>query len=440
MTGSDGRLQIHERLVAGPAGVRQARGLVRRQLLEVGRSDLVDTGELLASELVTNALLHVGTWVDLDVVASSECLQVNVSDASPELPRVSAYSLSAGTGRGLRMVQSLADSWGAEPTAAGGKTVWFRVSSNHENLEPAARRTVGCSTVEDQPASLTVRLLNVPLLLHWAWQEHASAVLRDHLLASMGTHDPVTAIENHAVAAEALSILERAIPVPELPERSEELLGAAIEPAVTAAEINVVLPVSSVASFARLDRSLDEALAQDDWGALLTARMQPELRELRRWLCQEVREQANARAPRPWEPPDESSTESSPPEWDSSAVRNSASAIIAADDTDRIVVVSAAAARMLGYPDPESMAGRRLVSIIPNRFRQAHLAGFTMYLHTGRAPLLAGPVEVPALRYDGSETVVVLSLESHAVDNGRTVFTARLTAPTRQQPFRSAHE
>ena len=45
---------------------------------------------------------------------------------------------------------------------------------------------------------------------------------------------------------------------------------------------------------------------------------------------------------------------------------------------------------ILGYDDAAELVGRRIVSIVPERFRQAHVAGFTMYLLVGRQPLL-GP-------------------------------------------------
>ena len=66
-----------------------------------------------------------------------------------------------------------------------------------------------------------------------------------------------------------------------------------------------------------------------------------------------------------------------------------------ADDTDQIVVVSRHACELLGYQEPDQLQGRRLIAIIPARYHQAHLAGFTLHLTNGRSPLLGRTVVVP---------------------------------------------
>ena len=50
--------------------------------------------------------------------------------------------------------------------------------------------------------------------------------------------------------------------------------------------------------------------------------------------------------------------------------------------------MSPEAAAILGYDDAAELVGQRIVSIVPERYRQAHVAGFTMYLLVGRKPLL----------------------------------------------------
>jgi PAS domain S-box-containing protein len=99
--------------------------------------------------------------------------------------------------------------------------------------------------------------------------------------------------------------------------------------------------------------------------------------------------------------------------------------MLAADDEDRIVAVSDAGARLLGY-DGAELIGTRLVAIIPERYRQAHLAGFTMHFLSGRAPLIGRTVVVPALRSDGSEIEVELTIRTDRTEDGRTLFVADL--------------
>ena len=80
-----------------------------------------------------------------------------------------------------------------------------------------------------------------------------------------------------------------------------------------------------------------------------------------------------------------------------------------------IVAVSAPAAQLLGYVAGDELVGHRLVDIIPERYRQAHLAGFTLHLFSGRSPLLGHQVTVPALRQDGSEVTIDISRDADVV-------------------------
>ena len=52
----------------------------------------------------------------------------------------------------------------------------------------------------------------MPLLLHAAWQEHAEALLREFLLASLEDEADVDPIQMHAEATDAIAVLEEHIP------------------------------------------------------------------------------------------------------------------------------------------------------------------------------------------------------------------------------------
>lgn len=99
-------------------------------------------------------------------------------------------------------------------------------------------------------------------------------------------------------------------------------------------------------------------------------------------------------------------------------------ALLAADDTNLIVAVSPAAAELLGYDSPADLVGHRLLSIIPARYHQAHVAGFTLHLVNGRDPLLGNRITVPAVCADGTERLVDLVVEAQRLPHGRRVFTA----------------
>lgn len=101
-------------------------------------------------------------------------------------------------------------------------------------------------------------------------------------------------------------------------------------------------------------------------------------------------------------------------------------ALIAADDTNQTVAASRQTCDLLGYQEPDQLIGRRLVAIIPPRYHQAHLAGFTLHLSNGRSPLLGRTVIVPALRRDGIEIMVELMVETHQMPGGRHLFIAQM--------------
>ena len=100
-------------------------------------------------------------------------------------------------------------------------------------------------------------------------------------------------------------------------------------------------------------------------------------------------------------------------------------AIVAADDGNRIVYCNPAAERLLGWP-PGELRGRPLIDIVPPQLRDAHLDGFARFLRTNTPRLIGTAVRVPALRRDGSEVEVELTLSAFETGNGRRVFVASL--------------
>ncbi|MEO5710048.1 MAG: PAS domain S-box protein [Nocardioidaceae bacterium] len=412
------------RLPPQPSSVAEARAHVRRLLGATGREDLLETAVLLTSEVVTNALLHAGTDIDVGAVLDDAGLRIEIGDGSPHLPSRRRYAATAGTGRGLLMLEALVDDWGVSQHR-GGKTVWFRVSGPDNDLpDLAAPRT-------DQPGApgrgrdnVSVELRNMPLLLHAAWQEHAEALLREYLLASLDSDDG-DPIQMHADATDAIAVLEEHVPRASVTMSADELMNDAVEPRVSATLIQIPVPLGSVAHFDTLDRAIEAALDLSREGLVLTPPTQPEVQEFRRWICRQVLIQAAGQRAEPWRTPEDAlGPEVVIEGWDPSPVTEAATGLIAADATSRILAVSRQAAAILGYGDGSELVGRRIVTIVPERYRQAHVAGFTMYLLVGRKPLLDRPVVVPALRRDGSEVEVELTVRAPAAGNGQSVLLA----------------
>jgi anti-sigma regulatory factor (Ser/Thr protein kinase) len=88
--------------------------------------DVVEISCIIATELVANAVQHAGTPLRVAVVRFDDRVRVEVSDASPIPPMRRRYGRGATTGRGVVMVQRLADDWGVD-TPPGGKTVWAEI-------------------------------------------------------------------------------------------------------------------------------------------------------------------------------------------------------------------------------------------------------------------------------------------------------------------------
>jgi len=107
-----------------PWAARQARGIVSQSLQEWGLSGLAGDAQLIASELVTNAILHAATVLRLSVSCADGRARIDVRDHRAGRPAPRPLASGALGGRGLHLVRALAVAWGVLPSRRGGKTVW----------------------------------------------------------------------------------------------------------------------------------------------------------------------------------------------------------------------------------------------------------------------------------------------------------------------------
>jgi PAS domain S-box-containing protein len=96
---------------------------------------------------------------------------------------------------------------------------------------------------------------------------------------------------------------------------------------------------------------------------------------------------------------------------------------VASDEANRIVAVSRSLADALGWA-VEDLVGRRVVTLIPPRLREAHVAGFTRHLTTGEAHVLDVPLTLPVLCADGSEMTADFLVQQAPTGAGRFVYLA----------------
>jgi anti-anti-sigma regulatory factor/anti-sigma regulatory factor (Ser/Thr protein kinase) len=120
------------RLDPTPAAAAAARAFVREVCRHwqhaIPDPTVMDRAELVANELVTNAVVHAGTeiWVRLEL--RGDRLHIAVRDGSPRLLRPVPPDWQAEGGRGLRLIEHLARAWGVNRHPDGGKVVWCVLS------------------------------------------------------------------------------------------------------------------------------------------------------------------------------------------------------------------------------------------------------------------------------------------------------------------------
>ncbi|WP_063770203.1 ATP-binding SpoIIE family protein phosphatase [Streptacidiphilus melanogenes] len=114
-----------------PARVASARRELRGILQDWNCPDDADAAVLLVSELLTNVLLHTdqegALLAELSGPPGERRLRIEVSDGSDELPHLRSPGEMASSGRGLVLLDLLADRWGVRPSGEG-KLVWFEMT------------------------------------------------------------------------------------------------------------------------------------------------------------------------------------------------------------------------------------------------------------------------------------------------------------------------
>jgi anti-sigma regulatory factor (Ser/Thr protein kinase) len=129
--------RTYECPLAPDAGsARTARAAVRRELAAWGAADLIEDCCLIVTELVTNAVRHGGGAIHLRLGMTGRWVYGEVSDEGERLPRVRSGDLDATGGRGLLIVDRVADEWGVARMPHGGKIVWFLLGADGPGPPP----------------------------------------------------------------------------------------------------------------------------------------------------------------------------------------------------------------------------------------------------------------------------------------------------------------
>ncbi|MFR9675827.1 ATP-binding protein [Streptomyces sp. TR02-1] len=123
-----------------PEAAALARGLIRTALMTWRLNTLTDQGELVISELVTNAVLHTRCScirVSIDR-PSYDVVRIEVVDKSHRLPAIRPAGENDDNGRGLALVDAFTTKWGTD-MRSWGKLVWaeMKAEPDHEHHDAA---------------------------------------------------------------------------------------------------------------------------------------------------------------------------------------------------------------------------------------------------------------------------------------------------------------
>ena len=420
---------VHCEVTLPPAreSARAARRLLREALTEAAREEWLDDAELALSEVVTNAMLHAHSDIEVAVDVTQDELCVEVRDYDRALPVQRHYGDEAVTGRGMALVAAITRAHGVRQLA-DGKVVWFCIGGRPSSADGSVDDLVTAWAIDldddlpPPPAIRTVVLRDMPVALWLAAREHHDAMIRElcHWIAEHGQAASVDVAGADRARSTVSGTLSRVLgrhhgdDTRVWPERTDLVLDVAPDGA---------------RAFEALQDTLDfgESLALD--GKLLIQPALPEIVAVRDWVCEQAIAQLLDVDPNPWPGTAQERFETevrdhraAKAEWDDS-VTGAAGAVVAADAANRIIAVSDGALDLLGW-DRDELVGRRVVTIVPPAWRERHVAGFSRNVSTGEMTILGDTLELPVLRADGSEVSCRVRIDRLSGSGQRMVYAA----------------
>lgn len=126
-------MTVTRRFPAETSAVRKVRQLVRDELPDVS-TEQIEALELMVSELAANAILHAQAPFEVTISRDGAVVRIEVTDQGQGTPAMRDHDPDALSGRGLRIIDTLASHWGVRPLDGKGKTVWLSL-----DLATAAR-------------------------------------------------------------------------------------------------------------------------------------------------------------------------------------------------------------------------------------------------------------------------------------------------------------
>jgi serine phosphatase RsbU (regulator of sigma subunit)/GAF domain-containing protein len=289
--------------ITNPAELAAARTRAGRGAAKVA-PELAETAELVASELLTNSLLHGGGVATLAVERrGGDRVRIAVRDGEPRSPLVGISSESSMTGRGLRMVSALSAGWGVTPLA-DGKEVWAELVTGHQPAVDALglfQDDDGVGADPDERAGdgarrFRVVLGDVPTDLLLRAKSHIDNLVREFKLASSDVSLLGTA-PSPDVSAHLSELIDTVVHrFVDAREGIKRQAIAAHEAGLDHTRLELHLTAEAAEAGEAYLLALDEVDAYCRAMRLLTLETPPEQRVFRQWYVEEIIGQVRAAA------------------------------------------------------------------------------------------------------------------------------------------------
>jgi anti-sigma regulatory factor (Ser/Thr protein kinase) len=280
--------------------------------------DCVETAQLCLSELVTNAVLHAGSPLQVTVMTGPDTVRLEVHDTSTVIPQRIPHTPGSTTGRGLGLVEVLSRAWGVDPAPRGGKVVWcvlpVEVSDSEDALSPAWDQEIaellggevaadpGEAAAPVQTSSSTVaqvHLLRYPVRRGVRTREHFEALRRECQLLQFTAPEALRRTPQRLLEMAGMLAGRYAVELAEPERRKLDAFARGEE------TVDLAYPLRPEA--AAMVRSWQEVLTEMDAlcekEGLLTLAAAPDVVELRTWVLEEFLRQIAGAPPQPWPGP-----------------------------------------------------------------------------------------------------------------------------------------
>jgi anti-sigma regulatory factor (Ser/Thr protein kinase) len=286
------------------SAVKDARRWVVDSLHEMVRGDLAETAELGIAELVTNAILHGEPPVKVRLRGTREHPRVEVYDGSQTPPEPSSEAddedLLSTIGRGLGIVATCAEAWGAD-IMPEGKIVWFEPGTtfqedpDHEgriyDVDAGYRR----DSAGELEGGLDVELTRLPVALYADFRRHYGELRRELRLLAM-SHE-----SDYLVAKSISELFSRFDAELRMAEGVDRLDAASAEPDDRGRiDVTLRVPASTPSTAAQMVELLELADEFCRAERLLSLATTPQQLGFQRWYLGEFVRQGHGEQARPW--------------------------------------------------------------------------------------------------------------------------------------------